>query len=155
MFFAVSCGDGSGTENGSADSDSTAGDSTGNDSSKAEDNDEQEKDDEKKAELIPVEVTTVKSGIISDFILLSSNLETEKMADVYSRVQGLVEKIYAQEGVIVQKGKRLMDLEADEYILAEERARLNYLQQKADFDRLEAMYRQDLLSIEEFDLLTG
>ena len=33
--------------------------------------------------LIPVEVTTIKTGDISDFILLSSNLETEVMADVF------------------------------------------------------------------------
>ncbi len=149
-LFSFACGDGSAGNGDTTGSDSTATDSTNADSVKKSAANE-EKIKERLAELIPVEVTPIKKGKISDFILLSANLETEKMADVYSRVQGLVEKIYAQEGDIVQKGKRLMDLEADEYILAEERARLNYLQQKADFDRLEAMYRQDLLSIEEFE----
>jgi len=107
--------------------------------------------DSKGVELIPVEVTTVTKGTISDYILLSANLETEKMADVYSRVQGLVEKIYFDEGDFVNKGQILMSLEADEYKLAEEKARLNYEKQMSDFKRLEAMYKQNLLSIEEFE----
>jgi membrane fusion protein (multidrug efflux system) len=104
-----------------------------------------------KEELIPVEVTTIVKGTISNYILLSANLETEKMADVYPRIQGLVEKILVEEGDYVKKGQVLLELEADEYKLAEDRARLNYLRQKSDFDRLEAMYKENLLSIEEFD----
>ena len=150
ILFGFACGDGSaGNENATV-SDSSATDSSNADSAKNS-ADTEKKNEEKLADLIPVEVTTIKKGKISDFILLSANLETEKMADVYSRVQGLVERIYAQEGDMVQKGQRLMDLEADEYTLAEERARLNYLQQKSDFERLQAMYEQNLLSIEEFE----
>jgi membrane fusion protein (multidrug efflux system) len=112
-------------------------------------------DDEDKSkeseELIPVEVTTIKRGIISDYILLSSNLETEKMADVYSRIQGLVQKIFVNEGDFVKKGQILMTLEADEFKLAEERAHLSYLKQESDFNRMEAMFNKDLLSKEEFE----
>lgn len=150
LLFSFACGNGSAKNGNATVSDSTAIDSSAADSAQETAADEQKKE-EKLADLIPVEVTTIKTGKISDFILLSANLETEKMADVYSRVQGLVEKLYAQEGDVVKKGQRLMDLEADEYMLAEERARLNYLQQKSDFDRLKAMYEQNLLSIEEFE----
>jgi membrane fusion protein (multidrug efflux system) len=73
------------------------------------------------------------------------------MASVYSRVQGLIDNISAEEGDYVKKGQVLMTLEADEYVLAEEKARLNYLSQKSDFDRMEAMYQQNLLSKEEFE----
>ena len=150
LLFSFACGNGSAKNGNATVSDSTPIDSSAADSAQETAADEQKKE-EKLADLIPVEVTTIKTGKISDFILLSANLETEKMADVYSRVQGLVEKLYAQEGDVVKKGQRLMDLEADEYMLAEERARLNYLQQKSDFDRLKAMYEQNLLSIEEFE----
>jgi membrane fusion protein (multidrug efflux system) len=105
----------------------------------------------KSEELIPVEVTTIKRGTISDYILISSNLETEKMADVVSRIQGLVQKMYVMEGDYVKKGQILMELEADEYKLAEERAQLNYLKQESDFKRMEAMFTKDLLSKEEFE----
>jgi RND family efflux transporter MFP subunit len=141
--YIVSCGGGNAQNDGSAASDSTKTDSTKIDPG--------EQKGSSGADLIPVEVTTVKRGLISDFILLSTNLETEKMASVYSRVQGLVDKISAEEGDNVKKGQLLMTLEADEYVLAEEKARLNYLNQKSDFERLEAMFEQNLLSKEEFE----
>jgi RND family efflux transporter MFP subunit len=129
------------------------------DSTQAADGDSSDKNDQggknekskESEELIPVEVTTIKRGSISDYILMSSNLETEKMADVFSRVQGLVQKMYVMEGDYVKKGQILMELEADEYKLAEERARLNYLKQESDFKRMEAMFNKDLLSKEEFE----
>ena len=62
-------------------------DSTGveGDSLKKKDGTQQEEEDQKSGDedLIPVEVTNVTCGSISDFILLSSNLETEVMADVF------------------------------------------------------------------------
>jgi RND family efflux transporter MFP subunit len=151
LFYA--CGNGSAEEEGKISSDAAVDsintDSSGSAEKMINDKDEDKKN-EKAAELIPVEVTTVTKGNITDYILLSANLETEKMADVYSRVQGLVENIYVEEGDYVKKGKTMIVLEAVEYKLAEEKARLNYLKQKSDFERLEAMYKQDLLSIEEF-----
>jgi RND family efflux transporter MFP subunit len=137
--FSISCGGGSAQN----------GDSSGSDSSKA--GSENGGNNQNNTDIIPVEVTTIKRGLISDFILLSTNLETEKMASVYSRVQGLVDNISVEEGDNVKKGQVLMTLEADEYVLAEEKARLNYLSQKSDFDRLEAMFEEDLLSKEEFE----
>ncbi|MFQ5770031.1 MAG: efflux RND transporter periplasmic adaptor subunit, partial [bacterium] len=84
-------------------------------------------------------------------ILLSSNLETEKMTDVYSRVQGLVDKIFVEEGDYVKKNQVLMKLEADEYSLAEAKARVEYEQQNSLYERSEAMYKKQLLSKEEFE----
>jgi RND family efflux transporter MFP subunit len=139
-----SCGGGT-AQNG----DSSGSDSSATDSSKVGKFGQGDKS--RQADIIPVEVTTIKRGLISDFILLSTNLETEKMANVYSRVQGLIDNISAEEGDYVKKGQVLMTLEADEYVLAEEKARLNYLSQKSDFDRMEAMYQQNLLSKEEFE----
>jgi RND family efflux transporter MFP subunit len=145
----VSCG------GGNAQNDKTGGtDSTSTDSSKASLNEGRNPGfggpQNSQADVIPVEVTVIKRGLISDFILLSTNLETEKMASVYSRIQGLVNSILVEEGDYVKKGQVLMTLEADEYVLAEEKARLNYLNQKSDFDRMEAMFQQNLLSKEEF-----
>jgi membrane fusion protein (multidrug efflux system) len=127
-----------------ADSTGVNKDSTNGDQAKKE---EAQKDED----LIPVEVTTIQRGSISDYILISANLETEKMADIYSRVQGIVEAIYTEEGQAVKKNQVLLKLEAEEYELAAERARLNYDKQNADFNRLKAMYEQSLISKEEYD----
>ena len=148
--FNYSCGGGNTQKDESADSDSTSVDSSNTDNNEdGKSGEENEK--EIKADIIPVEVTTIQRGLISDFILLSANLETERMADIFSRVQGLVDNISAEEGAVVKKGQVLITLEADEYVLAEEKARLNYLNQKSDFDRLDAMYKENLLSKEEFE----
>lgn len=105
----------------------------------------------KENDLIPVETTNVKTGTISSYILLSSNLETEKMTDVYPRVQGLVEEIYVEEGEFVKKNQVLMKLEADEYALAEAKAKVEYQQQENLFERSQAMFEKQLLSKEEFE----
>jgi len=151
----ISCGDGS-AENKDSKQNENESDSSAvaSDSTKAV-GDSVDKSGDKKAgqsiEAVPVEVTTVKKGTISDYILLSANLETEKMTDVYSRVQGLVEQIYVEEGDRVKKNQILVKLEANEYELAEKRAQLNYMKQESDFKRLQEMYDKDLLSKEEFE----
>lgn len=149
VFLVYSCGSSQGenNENAKPDSVSQAGDSLKNEQGK----DAGIKKDEKKDESIPVEITTIRRGSISDYILLSANLETEEMADVYSRVQGIVEKVHVFEGDYVKKGQVMMELEAEEYRLAAEKAKLNYLKQKSDFERLENMFEKELLSKEEFE----
>lgn len=102
------------------------------------------------ANAVPVEVTTLTTGSISSFLLYSSTLETEQLVDVYSRIGGLVEAVYAQEGDRVQKGQKLIQIEKDEYALAEEKARIDYETKKANFERLQALQKEDLLSEEEY-----
>jgi membrane fusion protein (multidrug efflux system) len=159
FLYLSACGNGKAKDGQEQKSDSTqvagGSDSTKNagnaDSTKGTDKKDGKPDDKKKEDLVPVEVTTIKRGVISNYILLSANLETEKMADVYPRIQGIVERVLVDEGDFVKKGQVLLELEADEYKLAEERARLNYMRQKSEFDRMESMYKENLLSIEEFD----
>ena len=111
----------------------------------------EDKEKKEEPEKVPVEVTTLGKGTISSYLLLSSNLETEEMADVYARIQGLVARIYVEEGDYVKKGQILLELEADEYALAEEKARVNFQKQQKAFERAQAMYQKELLSIEEFE----
>ena len=124
---------------------------TANDDTTSLNNDIKKESKKEGDDLIPVETTTIKTGDISSYILLSSNLETEKMTDVYSRVQGLVENILVEEGDYVRKRQVLMELEADEYALAEAKARVDYEQQKNLFERSEAMFNRQLSSKEEFE----
>lgn len=107
--------------------------------------------EENNENLIPVEVTTVSLGDISDFILLSSNLETEVMADVYAQVQGIVEKIHKEEGQYVNKGDTLLSLKAEEYELAEKRTRVEYERQISNYNRQKEMHSKQLLSDDEFE----
>ena len=99
---------------------------------------------------IPVEITRLTTGQISSFLLYSSTLETEQTVNVYSRIAGLVEEIYVEESDRVQKGARLIQIEKDEYVLAERKARLEYEKLLADYNRLKALQAEELLSEEEF-----
>ncbi len=120
--------------------------------SSATSRDSLEKGDRKEAEkTVPVEVVEAARGDISNYILLSSNIETEIMADVYARVQGIVEKIYKEEGDYVKKGEVLLSLEPEQYALAEQAAAVEYRKQLAKYERLKKMHEKKLLSDEEYD----
>lgn len=100
---------------------------------------------------IPVEVTSIIRGEIAKYLLYNSTLETEQMADVYSRISGLVEELYVEEGDRVNKDQALLQIEQDEYILEEEKARLQYDTQVSEFRRFEALKTKNLISEEEFE----
>lgn len=100
---------------------------------------------------VPVEVTTVTRGDIANFLLFSSTLETEQTVQVYARVSGLVEAIYVDEGDRVKKGDKLLQIEQNEFKLAEQKALVEYQKQKNNFERLKALEEQELLSVEEYE----
>jgi len=139
QLLSIGCGSSAGKEKAGADSTSTDSLKTNKDSLKV------------KIERIPVEIAILSQGSISDYLLLNSNLETEVMADVYSKIQGIVKEIKREEGQYVQAGDTLLTLVADEYVLAEKRARVEYDKQTKNFERLKAMYETKLLSMEEFE----
>lgn len=147
-ILCLRCTDGARSENNDRVHTSTNGDTT---AVKHETKMDKNEDTKKAEDRIPVETCSVGTGDISAFILLSSNLETEKMTDVFSRVQGLVEKIYVEEGDYVNKAQVLMKLEANEYALEEARAKVDYQQEKSRFERSRAMFKKNLLSKEEFE----
>ncbi|NOQ97319.1 MAG: efflux RND transporter periplasmic adaptor subunit [Calditrichae bacterium] len=99
----------------------------------------------------PVEVTPVTRGEISSFLLYNSTLETEEMADVYSRIPGLVEKLFVEEGDRVTKNQPLLQIERDEHLLEEQKAKLDYDKQESEFSRFEALKDKNLISVEEFE----
>ncbi len=100
---------------------------------------------------VPVEVTPLTRGDIASYLLYSAPLETEQTVTVFSRIQGLVEKIFVEEGQHVKRNQPLLQLEQREYQLAEERARLEFERQQANFKRLQALQTKNLVSEEEFE----
>ncbi len=109
------------------------------------------KDGEAISAAVPVEVTSVTQGHISNYLQYSATLETEQQVDIYPHIGGLVEAIYVEEGQKVSKGQRLLQIEKHEYELSEEKARLEYEKQQSEFNRLKALQEQQLLSQEEFE----
>ncbi len=102
-------------------------------------------------EGIPVEVTPVVRGDISSYLLYNATLETEEMVDIYSRISGLVEKLFVEEGDWVKKDEPLLQLEQDEYLIAEQKARYSYEKQRAEFLRFKALKEKNMISEDEFE----
>ena len=156
-IIVIQCGQGGPKPDGEKADTEQDSSKAGQDSSKAEaDSLEKAKKDstekaEAESEMVPVEVTTIGLGDISNFILLNSNLETEIMADVYSRIQGIVESIDSEEGQVVKKGQLMMKLEAREYELAEKKAKIELDKQQINFNRMKGMHDKNLLSEDEFE----
>jgi membrane fusion protein (multidrug efflux system) len=131
-----------------AQSDSTAvNDSTRQDSGKDANKDETKEEDE----AIPVEALTVSAGNISSFLYFGATIETEEEVDVYPQVNGIIEKIKAEEGDVVPKGAVLLELDDDEYRLAAEAAKVAYEQSLSEYERAKAIHEKNLTSKNEYE----
>jgi membrane fusion protein (multidrug efflux system) len=117
----------------------------------AKDND---KDKGKEADLkaVPVEVTTIDAGEISAYVLSNASLETEEAVDVFPQVTGIVLKLLTEEGRFVRRGEPLLEIDAREYKLREDAARVNYERQKNSHDRAKSMFEKSLMSKDEFEV---
>jgi membrane fusion protein (multidrug efflux system) len=100
---------------------------------------------------VPVEVANVQLGDISSYILLSSTIETESSVDVFPQTIGLVDDLLVEEGDHVRKGSILARLEDEEYALDEAKAEVAFRKLENDFKRIEKMYHDELISVEEYE----
>ena len=126
-------------------------DSTKTDSSKLASENEGKEKNENDLDSVPVETIGVWRGEMSSYILLSSTIETEQYVDVYPYLTGIVAKLLAEEGDELKKGDPLLELDAEEYLLAEAKARTQLKSLESEFRRIKAQFDKELLSKEEFD----
>lgn len=109
------------------------------------------KEKETDTDAVPVQVIKPTRGDISSFLLFSSNVDSEKTVDIYPMTSGIIEKINYDEGDVVKKGAILAVLDDRESSLNEKKAKINYEQLKAEFDRQAEIYKTDLISKEDFE----
>src|SRR6056297_4128301 len=79
---------------------------------------------------IPVEISTVTRGDISAYYSNTATLEAEQEATVVSKVRGIIEELYVEEGDRVRAGQVIAKIEDEQYLIEVDRA-------KATLDRLE------------------
>jgi membrane fusion protein (multidrug efflux system) len=140
---AVGCSDDAGAKKSEgAQADSTKTDSTG----------VAEKDDKKKVrEGVPVKVSAVGTGEISEHVLYSATVEAEATIDIYSQASGLVRVIRVEEGAKVTKGHVLVELVDDELKLDVAEALLAYQKIDAQLRRKAELYNRKLLAKDEYE----
>jgi membrane fusion protein (multidrug efflux system) len=141
IFMGTACSKGGNADNGDPASEEVT----------AEDPENGQNDDNSETEGVPVEVTRVATGKISSYILLSSTIETESRVDVYSQTAGLVDEILVEEGDLVRKASILSRLDDEEYSLEEAKAEVSFHKLENDFKRIEKMYQDELISVEDYE----
>ena len=146
LAFFTACGNQKAEGEEKSDSDSAKGDST-----ELASDDENKKKKEDDLDSVPVETIGVRRGEMSSFILLSSTVETEQYVNVYPYLTGIVAKLLAEEGDELKKGDPLLELDAEEYRLAEAKAGTQLKSLNSEFKRIQAQFDKELLSKEEFD----
>ncbi len=145
--FIMDCGKG-GLEN--------AGKGKAADTSKKTDKPTQDQNDPTKADdtdAVPVQVINPRYGDISSYLLFSSNIDSEKMVDIYPMTTGIIEAIRFDEGDPVKKGDILAVLDDREASINEQKARINYQQLKMQFARQQEIFDKHLISKEDYERL--
>lgn len=141
LAFVMSCGQG---EAGDGDGDKAAAKS---DLMKVKKEVKKRKSDEG----VPVKVSEVTLGEISNYVQHTSTIEAKEATDVYAQATGLVSHVIVEEGDHVEHGQVLAKLVDDELRLGAEEARINYQKLASKFKRAEGLFERNLMSREDFE----
>ncbi len=100
---------------------------------------------------IPVQVTAVRKGDISMFLLQTTTIEAEKQVDIITKVAGLVVKLAAEEGDKVRKGSLLVQLDEAELQIEYLQAKVRMETDKTIFERSKNMLEKKLIAEENYE----
>lgn len=113
------------------------------------------------ASKINIETSAAKTGTISKTVTATGTIEAITTVEVGTQVSGIVENIYVDFNSYVKKGQLLARLDTTNLAAALEqtqatldnaKAELDY--QQANYDRLEPLYKKNLLAKSDFDQAT-
>lgn len=102
---------------------------------------------------VPVEAEIASRQDIGSYYAANAVLESRAEADVISKVQGLVEEVYVEEGDFVEKGQLLAKLDSSRYVLALQQREADLAQVKSELHRLKSAKNQSLVSADALEKL--
>lgn len=100
--------------------------------------------------VIPVEVSNVSRGNISAYYSNTATLEAEQEATVVSKVRGIIEKIYVEEGDRVQAGQVIAKIEDEQYQIEADRAKAALDRLYNEYQRNQELFERELIAAEAF-----
>ncbi|MDX1632207.1 MAG: efflux RND transporter periplasmic adaptor subunit [Thermoanaerobaculia bacterium] len=121
---------------------------------KPEDGDAESEKEEEEETRIPVEVTDVERDTVAAYIAASANLVPDRDVRVIAEAEGRIEKLLVEEGDRVKAGQPLVRLVQDDTRIALQKAKARLANAEQAFERAERMKEQEVISNEEFDLLS-
>ena len=114
---------------------------------------EQQQQQEKPIIAVPVEVATTSQGDISSIYATTAVLEAKQEAQTVSKVAGIIESIYVEEGDYVEQGQILARIEPQRFILNVNKAKAELAQIKGELSRIEKVHGKNLVSAETYEKL--
>lgn len=112
--------------------------------------DEQAESDTEDTPLIPVEVSSVNRGDISAYYSNTATLEAEQEATVVSKVSGIIQELYVEEGDRVQAGQVIAKIEDDQYRIEADRAKATLDRLQNELQRNRELFDRNLIAAELF-----
>lgn len=113
-------------------------------------NNEQSENSDENIQLIPVEVSNVSRGDISAYYANTATLEAEQEATVVTKVRGIIEELYVEEGDRVQAGQVIARIEDEQYQFEADRAKATLDRLYNEFQRNKELFERKLISAEVF-----
>ncbi|MFZ1292194.1 MAG: efflux RND transporter periplasmic adaptor subunit [Melioribacteraceae bacterium] len=110
----------------------------------------EKKEEKKSEEIIPVKITKIIEEEISLPIHTSGRLKSDKEVTLSFKTGGIVSKIFVEEGQVVKAGQILAKLKLDEIEAQFNQAKINYEKILRDFTRVENLYKDSVVTLEQF-----
>ncbi len=103
------------------------------------------------AKSIPVEVKQPIKGLAASFYVTTATLEPSSDAKINSRANGIVRKLFHEEGDDVVQGEILLQLEDDDQKLRVKQAKQKLESSKREYKRLSKMKKAGVVSPTEWE----
>ncbi|MBD3615143.1 MAG: efflux RND transporter periplasmic adaptor subunit [Gracilimonas sp.] len=113
-------------------------------------NEDQNENDEEEKLVIPVEVSNVSRGDISAYYANTATLDAEQEATVVSKVRGIINEIYVEEGDEVKAGQVIAKIEDEQYRIEAARAKATLDRLQNEFRRNRELFEKNLIAAETF-----
>ncbi len=92
-----------------------------------------------------------ESGTLPGLITASGELKAKRTVNISPDTQGLLEKLYVEEGELVKKGQVIARMYFGDYLYRLNELKADYETQKAAYQRRENLFSQGAISAEEKD----
>ena len=108
-------------------------------------------EEEEEVPAVPVEAALATRGDISAFFSGTASLEAEEEATVATKANGVVTKIFVEEGDQVRSGQALAKLDGERLALELARIEVNLNKLKKEHERNEELFKKQLISVEVYE----
>ncbi len=124
------------------------GEASDDDSSEGKDDDDSAAEE---ARATPVKVEPVEVGEISETLVASSTVDTERHANVHVEVPGTIEEVRVEEGDRVRAGAVLAVLRNAALVGELERAEASFQRSKDDYESVRSLFEKGFVSKNEYE----